>query len=164
MAIDVNNPYFKTKVLTASPEELRLMLIEGAIRFSKEGRAALGLRQHEKVYESFSNARNIILELMTSLRHEIAPELCKNLEAIYTYIFRLLTEGSFEKDLAKLDEAIALLEYDRETWVLLMDKLASERNPAATSAPAALAQGVPAGHAPPAPPSAPARAALSVHG
>ena len=32
MAFDINNPYFRTKVLTASPEQLRLYLIEGALR------------------------------------------------------------------------------------------------------------------------------------
>ena len=32
--------YLKTKVLTASPAELRLMLIDGAIRFSEQARRA----------------------------------------------------------------------------------------------------------------------------
>lgn len=127
MAADVNNPYFRTKVLTASPEELRLMLIEGCIRFLRAGREALEKRDYEKIYESFTNARNIVVELMTSLKHEIAPEVCANLESIYTFVFKRITEGSFEKNPAKIDEAIGLMEYDRETWVLLMEKLAEER-------------------------------------
>lgn len=136
MAFDVNNPYFRTKVLTASPEELRLLLIEGAIRFLKSGRDGLDSRNYEKVYDAFTNARNIILELASSLRHDVAPELCSNLESIYNYVFRLTVEGSFEKDSAKINEAISLLEYDRETWILLMERLEAEKTgakPAAAS-------------------------------
>jgi flagellar protein FliS len=139
MAIDVNNPYFRTKVLTAKPEELRLMLIEGAIRFMREARDAMGARDHEKTFEGISSARNIVLELMTSLRHEVAPDLCARMDALYNYMFRRLTEASFERDTAKLDEVISLMDYERETWLMLTEKLAKERNtrpaPAAPSAP-----------------------------
>lgn len=127
MCFDVNNPYFRNKVLTAGPEELRLLLIEGCIRFLRSGRDGLASKDFEKVYDSFSNARNILVELMSSLKHDIAPDVCANLEAIYTYVFKRVTEGSFEKDIAKIDEAISLMEYDRETWILLMEKLASEK-------------------------------------
>ena len=127
MCFDVNNPYFRQKVMTASPEELRLLLIEGCIRFLKQGREAQGVRNYEKIYDNFTNARNILIELMSSLKHELAPELCANLDAIYTYVFKRITEGSFEKSTTKIDEAIALMEYDRETWLLLMEKLAEER-------------------------------------
>lgn len=127
MSINTGNPYFRTKVLTSTPEELRLMLIEGGIRFLREGREALGRNDYEKTFDRFTSARNIVLELTGCLRHEVAPELCGKLEAVYNYVFRLTVEGSFEKDAKKIDEAISLLEYDRETWVLLMQKIAEER-------------------------------------
>lgn len=134
MAFDINNPYFRTKVLTASPEELRLMLIDGCIRFLRDGRAALEAKNFEKVFEHFTNARNILVELTTSLKREIDPDLCNKLEAIYTYVLRLTVDGSFDKNLQKIDEAIELMEFDRETWVMLMEKLAGERAGAAASA------------------------------
>lgn len=134
MAFDINNPYFRTKVLTASPEELRLMLIEGCIRFLKEGREALEQKNFEKIYEHFTNARNILVELTTSLRRDVDAELCERLEGIYTYVLRLTIDGTFDKNIAKIDEAIQLMEYDRETWVLLMEKLAGERASASANA------------------------------
>ena len=63
-AFDVNNPYFRTKVLTASPGELRLMLLEGAVRYIGLGREGLASKDYEKVYEGFSQARSIVMELM----------------------------------------------------------------------------------------------------
>ena len=127
MSIDVNNPYFRTKVLTASQEELRLLLIEGALRFARTGRDGLANKDFEKVFEGFSQARDIVSELLTGLRPEQAPEVCANLSAIYNYIFRLLVRASLERDLAAADEAIQRLEYERDTWVMVMEKLAQER-------------------------------------
>lgn len=135
MAVDTNNPYFRTKVMTASPEELRLMLLEGAVRFMHEGRTALVAKDWEGVYDGFSQAKAIVMELINALRPEVAPELCSSLSALYTYIYRLLTEGSFERDLAKIDEAIRLMDYERETWAMAMEKLAREKG-ALGSAPA----------------------------
>lgn len=144
MPIDVNNPYIRTKILTASPEELRMMLIDGFIRFMNDGRAALVAKNFEKVYENFSSARAILVELMNGLRPEVAPELCEKLQSLYGYMFKLLVEGSFEKDLAKLDEVTRLMEFERETWQMLLDKLAKERAGQPTAAePAAPAASAP---------------------
>ncbi|NJL30429.1 MAG: flagellar protein FliS [Phycisphaerales bacterium] len=35
------NPYLRTKIMTASPQELRLMLYEGAVRFCRQSLAAM---------------------------------------------------------------------------------------------------------------------------
>jgi len=47
--------------------------------------------------------------------------------SLYTFLFSELVEASFEKNLGRIDEVIKLLQYERETWALLMTKLASER-------------------------------------
>ena len=144
MAFDINNPYFRTKVLTASPEQLRLYLLDGAIHFMHEGRQGMVERNYEKVYENFRQAKAILLELMNSLRPEVDPELCQRLSSIYTFVYTELTQGSFEKDMERIDNAVELMEYDRETWVLLLERLKTGDGAAApTSAPA---QGVSAGH------------------
>lgn len=151
-AFDANNPYFRTKVLTASPEELRMMLLEGAVRFLRAGRDALEARQWEKSFESLSSAKAIIMELVGALRPEVAPELCGNLQALYTYIYSLITFGSLEKNTGKLDEAIMLMEHDAETWRMLLEKLAKERAegkaPAAAPAQAAAPAAKPGADAP----------------
>jgi len=149
MSVDVNNPYFRTKVMTASPEELRLMLIEGSIRFMREGRDALAERRWEASYEALTGAKNIILELTTSMRHEVAPDLCAKLDGLYTFMYRRLVDASLERDPAIIDEVISLMEYERETWVMLMDKVAEERGAETVPAGAPDAEGsgdgVPAG-------------------
>ncbi|MCE9590487.1 MAG: flagellar export chaperone FliS [Planctomycetes bacterium] len=118
------NPYLRTKIMTASPEELRLMLYEGAIRFCRQAREALAKNDHETSYNGLMRAQKIVLELSTSLNHKVAPELCDRLSALYTYIYRRLVDGSTRHDLPAVDEAIRLLEFEKETWQLLMKQLA----------------------------------------
>lgn len=133
------NPYLRTKILTASPEELRLMLIEGAIRFSRQGREAMVKKDFEGVYENMTKAKEILLELMNALRHDIEPEICANLERLYTYMYRRMLDAGMEKNPEIVDEVIDLLEYDRETWMMLMKQVADERKGGAagrTDAPA----------------------------
>ena len=127
MQFDVNNPYFRTKVMTASREELRLMLLEGSLRFMRGGREALVKKDWEEVYSGFTQAKAIILELMNTLDRSANPELCDRLTGLYTYMYSRLTEGSLEKDVVKVDEVIGLMEFERDTWVMLMERIAAER-------------------------------------
>lgn len=127
MSIDINNPYFRNQVLTATPEKLRLLLLEGCIRFINQGRHGLQNKDFEQVYEGFSQAKDIVLELITAVDRDRAPELCARISALYTFVFTRLTEASFEKDLAKADEALKIMEYERETWALFVERLAKER-------------------------------------
>lgn len=143
MAFDTNNPYFRTKVMTASPEQLRMLLIEGAIQFMRQGREGLAAKNYERSYEGLTQAKAILMELINALKPEVAPELCARLQGLYVYMYRLLTEGSFEKNLKKIDEAIELMEYERETWALLLEKLADRKKGPDETASAA-AEGKPA--------------------
>ena len=47
-AIPDTNPYLKTKVMTAGPAELRLMLFDGALKFAEQGRKGLADKDYER--------------------------------------------------------------------------------------------------------------------
>jgi len=128
MSTDINNQYLRTKVLSASPEELRMMLIEGAIRFARTGREGLAQKNYEQSFENISQCKAIVMELLNALDSKHDAELCKQLSGLYTYMYRLLTDANIQHTLEPLDEAIKLLEYDRDTWKLLMQKVAEERS------------------------------------
>ncbi len=121
------NAYLRTRVMSASPEELRLMLLDGAIKFAMQGRDALARKNFEGVFTGLSQCRDIVIELMTTIRDDLNAELAKNARAVYAFIYKQLVEGGHEKDDAKLANAIELLQYERETWVMLMQRLAEER-------------------------------------
>jgi flagellar protein FliS len=119
--------YLKTQVMTASPEMLQLMLWDGAIRFAEQGRQAILKKEIEASYNALLRAQKIIMEMNTSLKHEVAPELCRNLAGLYTFIYRKLVKANTSKVVVHVDEALEIMRHQRETWVMLMEKLSEAR-------------------------------------
>jgi flagellar secretion chaperone FliS len=130
------NPYLRTKVLTASREELRLLLFDGAIKFARQAKGGIEQNDHEKAYENVIRAQKIVLELSSSLNHEMMPDVCEKLSALYTYIYRLLVDATMERKTACIDEAVKLLQYERDTWVMLMKSLGQDPSGEAAAPPA----------------------------
>ncbi|NOT00682.1 MAG: flagellar export chaperone FliS [Phycisphaerales bacterium] len=122
-----NNSYLRNTVLQATPERLQLMLYDGAIRFATQGREAVERRDFEQIYEKLSRAQRIVLEMQAGLRHEINPELCGRMSALYNFIHHKLVNGSMNRSVADIDDALHILKLERETWSMLVDKLARER-------------------------------------
>lgn len=124
--------YLRTRVLTATPEQLQMMLFDGAIRFAEQARPALLAKDWEASYLALSRAQKIITELTGSLKHDTAPDLCGRLASLYNFVYRKLVDASVSHNIDSLDEALKILRYQRETWALLLDQLARQK--AATAA------------------------------
>jgi flagellar protein FliS len=123
--------YLENKVRTASPAELRLMLLDGAIRFCEKTKRGYEERDFESAFDGTTKAQAILLELINALRPDQAPELCKRLSSLYTFMYTSLVEASTSREIAKVDEVIQLLRFERETWVMCMDEMSRENRSAA---------------------------------
>ena len=119
--------YLRTKVMTATPEQLQMMLYDGAIRFGEQGRAALAERNYEKSYTMISRVQKIINEMNSSLKHDVEPALCGKLASLYNFVYRKLIDANVGRDLTALDEALEVLRYQRETWAMLLDQLGKQK-------------------------------------
>lgn len=124
---NASNEYFRNAVLTASQEQLHLMLYDGAIRFTKLGMRGIEETNWEDAFNGFSRAQKIVLEMLNSLNYEVDRRLCERMAGLYNFIYGKLVEASIHRDVAIAGDALKILEYQRETWVMLMDKLAEER-------------------------------------
>lgn len=120
------NPYLRNQVMSAKPEQLRLMLFDGAIRFLTQGRKGLEARDYDTSYTNISKAQKIVLELSNSLNRDVMPEVTEKMSALYTFIYRLLIDASTTRETGPLDEAIKLLKYERETWAMMIEKATAE--------------------------------------
>ena len=143
------NAYLRTQVMGASPAELRMQLLDGAVKFAKQGQQGLADGNHEQVYNGFSQARAIVSELMTSMRPEAAPELCEQVRAPYAYMFQELVAASLESDLPKADRVVELLEFEQQTWRMLMEQIKNESGATITPKPVVPAPGRAAGYGAP---------------
>jgi len=119
--------YLKSKVFTATPEQLQLMLYDGAIRFSEQARLAIEKKNYEESYKSISRAMKIIVEMNSTLNHKIAPDLCGKLAALYNFVYRKLVQASTERKTEPLEDALRILRHQRETWAMLLDKLGKQK-------------------------------------
>lgn len=131
-----SNAYLRNRVLNARPEEIRLMLLDGAIRFGRQAQAGIEAKDIEQMFDGLSQCRDIVAELLGTVRDDPDPELAQNVRGLYSFMFRELMDVGFERDGKKLAKVIELLEYERETWAMLCEKLAAERASAGPSAPA----------------------------
>ncbi|MHC4448357.1 MAG: flagellar export chaperone FliS [Planctomycetota bacterium] len=125
-----DNAYLKTKVMTASPAELRLLLFDGAIKFAEQAKAGLKQKNYEKAFTGLTRCQEIILELTTSLDADHAPDLCEKLTGLYTFMYTHLMRASQERDPALVDEVLGLLLYERETWSMVLERLVEENQAA----------------------------------
>src|SRR5579871_465084 len=89
--------YTESSVLTASPEQLVVMLYDGAIRFIRQGAASLGDGRRDVARERLRRAEAIIDELNDSLdmSHGEIPE---RLRSIYLFSRRHLRESLLADD------------------------------------------------------------------
>lgn len=125
-----SNAYLRTKVMTANPAELRLMLLDGAIRFAEQARTGLEHNDYEACYLGISRCQSILLELINGLKPEHDSELCRNLAGLYTFMYTHLMKASSKREPALIDEVLKLLEYERQTWQMLLEQLVRENRAA----------------------------------
>ena len=63
----------------------------------------------------------------TSIGPSVEASLADRVRALYTFLYSRLLEASTERSIPKLDEVIGLLEYERETWALFIERMHAER-------------------------------------
>ncbi len=118
--------YKKTSVLSASKEQILLMLYEGAIKFTK---LAIQATEQKKVAERGQNilrAFDIVMELNATLDHKVGGELSKQLEQLYTFMMEQYTKANIKADAEPLKANVKILENLYEGWKQAIDNLKKE--------------------------------------
>lgn len=112
------NAYKTQQIMTASPEELTLILYNGAIRFVAESMKALEQGDKAKSHSANLRAQNIVREFMSTL--DMRLEISKTWLPLYDYIEYCLIQGNVKKDVQQLGEAKGMLTEMRDTWAEAM--------------------------------------------
>ena len=122
----MSNPYQKYKtnaILSASREQILLMLYEGAIRFTKQALEAAESNRIADRGRLILRAYDIVLELQVSLDHKIGGDLSRQLDQLYTYTLDQFTKANMTGDTAALKSAIKVLENLYDGWQLAVNKI-----------------------------------------
>jgi flagellar protein FliS len=114
--------YLETQIATATPQKLRLMLIDGGIRFARLGQIALQENRADDAFEHIARCRAIVSELIAGIR-VAQSDLTRQVAAVYGFLFRLLTEAQGLQDTERLAQVIRVLEEERETWAAVCEQM-----------------------------------------
>ena len=108
--------YLQVQVRTASPDQLLLMLLDGAVRFVEGALDRMERGDAEGKNDLLLKAQKIILELIQSLNPAIGEKIYANLVGLYKFIYQRLVDGNLGNDRARLEEGLEILGVVRETW------------------------------------------------
>ncbi|MCS6837653.1 MAG: flagellar export chaperone FliS [Bdellovibrionaceae bacterium] len=120
------NPYFKykeTQVLSASREQILLLMYEAAIKFTK---LAIKSAEEGKIVERCTNlgrAFDIVMELNNTLDHSIGGEISINLERLYMFITDQYTKANLTGDPEPLRISLKILETLYDGWKQAVQQL-----------------------------------------
>ena len=120
--------YLAAEVLTATPQKLHLMLVEGAIRFIRKAQQQWLADEELAASEALVRAQNIVSQLMAGLNYESGSDIVPKLSRIYHVIFQTLVDANHHHDSAELDEAVRILSVDREAWRQVCEKYPGKAN------------------------------------
>ena len=115
--------YNNSKVLTAKPAELTLMLYEGAIKFCNIALAAIEAQDIQKAHTNIVKVQKIIDYLRQTL--DMSYPVAQDFENIYSYLSQRLVEANMSKDPEILTEVNTHLHAVRDNWKLVMEKVAN---------------------------------------
>lgn len=115
--------YLETQVVTASPERLHLMVVDGAIRFARQGEQALAAQNRELAMTALDRSRSCVNELLSGIVADPNPELAERLKALFLFVHRGLVRAELTNNPQLAREALSILEIHRETWLALIDRL-----------------------------------------
>lgn len=127
----------ETGVVSASPQQLVLMLYQGAIIAIASAQQQLRLKNIAARGEAISKAISIIDGgLKASLDLSVGGELAKNLSGLYQYMGRRLFHANLRNDPAALEEVRQLLQQLAGAWeTLAAGPAAAAANPSAPPQP-----------------------------
>ncbi len=121
-----DNQYLETKVMTATPWQLHLMVVEAAIRKATKAQHALEQRDFETSHFTLNDCRDCVTELVCGLNGEQQPDLVEKLRALFAFVYRNLAEADLHHDPNRVADALRVLKLHRETWIALGEQLRQE--------------------------------------
>jgi flagellar protein FliS len=122
------NQYMETSITTQQRGKLIVMLYDGAVKFLRVARQKLAEGDCALKGVYIGKAQDIVAELSGCLDAEAAPQMARDLRALYSFLYRHLNEANIERSEKKIDDCIRILEELSDAW----REVAERPDPAAT--------------------------------
>ena len=129
--------YKETRIRTASPGQLIIMLYDEAVKQLDRSLELLNLNKSGKqdpsrielIGKGIIKARDIITELMVSLNFDQGGEIAQNLFALYTWFNKELLEAHISMDIARITAVKNQVANLRSAWIVIAANTNGEGRP-----------------------------------
>ena len=111
-----NQVAVQTDANTASPHKLIQMLMEAALDKIAKAKGLIENKQIAEKGKQIGTVVSIVDALRASLDHNVGGEISANLDALYDYMIRKLTEANATNDVNLLDEVSKLIREIKVGW------------------------------------------------
>ena len=117
------NIYKQNSVNMASSQRLLLMLLDGAVKYTKIARMAILNKDIAKAHKELVRVQDIFLELMITMDKN--TKYMEDLYNIYDFIKNELAKANIKKDITIIDNTLPLIEEIRDMWYEVDAKIKS---------------------------------------
>ncbi len=125
--------YRETEISTASPQQLIVILYDGAIQSLHEATQHLSRGDIGSRSRAVNRAMAIISELQACLDFEAGGKLANSLESLYAYMNRRIFAASVDQTTEPLSEVISLLTILRSAWAEIAQQAMAASDTSVTS-------------------------------
>ena len=108
------NIYKQNSVNMASSQQLLLMLLDGAVKYTKIARMAILNKDIPRAHKELVRVQDIFLELMITMDKN--TRYMEDLYNLYDFIKNELAKANLRKDINTIDEVLPLIEEIRDMW------------------------------------------------
>ena len=117
------NIYKQNSVNMASSQQLLLMLLDGAVKYTKMARMAILNKDIARAHKELVRVQDIFLELMITMDKN--TKYMEDLYNIYDFIKNELAKANIKKDITIIDNTLPLIEEIRDMWYEVDAKIKS---------------------------------------
>ena len=117
------NIYKQNSVNMASSQQLLLMLLDGAVKYTKIARIAILNKDIPRAHKELIRVQDIFLELMITMDKN--TKYMEDLYDVYDFIKNELAKANMKKDTQIIDDVLPLIEEIRDMWYEVDKKIKS---------------------------------------
>ena len=117
------NIYKQNAVNMASSQQLLLMLLDGAVKYTKIARMAILNKDIARAHKELVRVQDIFLELMITMDKN--TNYMEDLYNLYNFIKNELVKANMKKDVKIIDEILPIIEEIRDMWYEVDKKIKS---------------------------------------
>lgn len=112
--------YNRSRILTASPAELTLLLYDGAIKFCNLAIVAIEKKDIPAAHTNIVRVEKIIEEFRSTLNRDYP--VAEDFDRVYCYLLKRLQDANVKKDIDIINEILEHLRSMRDTWKQVMQQ------------------------------------------